>query len=76
MSEHFLREIRGMQNRRGEICGSHLYLPHLYGVPISRYIKVIGNRARSKTKLGKAFEGMNHSGEQLRAMTDTILTLV
>ncbi len=53
----------------------HICLPRLYGVPISSYTEAIGSRDRTKTKLGKAFEGMSHSQEQLRVMIDTISAL-
>jgi hypothetical protein len=53
MSEHFLCSERVRKDRRGKNCGSHLYLPRLYGVPISRYIKVIGSRVRAKTNWGR-----------------------
>jgi PAS domain-containing protein len=76
MGEHFLCAARVRQNRSGKNCESHLCLPHLYGVAIPGYTKVVGSSDRAKTKLGKAFEGTNHSEEQLRVIIDTIPAFV
>jgi hypothetical protein len=48
MIPHFLCAVRVRQNRRDKNCRSHLYLAHLYGVPISSYIKVIEGSGRAK----------------------------
>jgi hypothetical protein len=49
--------------------------PIFTALPFGAKLRLLGSSDRAKTKLGKAFEGMSHPGEQLRVMIDTISAL-